>query len=229
MIQVSGNMWKSMHLTKLLFFEDLLVLLTHPSGDISEVRPTPAASTAPGPEMATCPVPRPPATPSPEKPSRGSRRGQRGVTVNRGKVMEPFLAAYHSGKAAQNLRPSVYLPVLFPKAAPEKPIEDVPLILSTLAREVGIPHLVDTPGVQDWVGKLSGTIQQSLKCFGDIEAALESSDFLCGSRITIADFLAVQHLTTAQAVGETWAKAPSTKRYLERMRKHPAWALAFAS
>uniref|UniRef100_A0A7S4GQ23 Peroxidase n=1 Tax=Oxyrrhis marina TaxID=2969 RepID=A0A7S4GQ23_OXYMA len=212
-----------------VFFEDLLVLLTQPDIGAGEVQVKPTTATA-APQATTDAVPRPPAAPCPDQQAKGrGRRGHRGITVNRGKVMEPFLAAYHTGKAAQNLRPSVYLPVLFPKTAPEKPIEEVPLILATLAREVGIPRLVDTPGVQDWVAKLSGTIQQSLKCFADIEVALESSQFLCGSRITIADFLAVQHLTTAQAVGENWSKAPSTKRYLERMRKHPSWALAFPS
>jgi len=126
-------------------------------------------------------------------------------------------------RARMHLNPNSFLPALFRAGSDSEPTCDLPDILAEVARHCCMDRMLEDKKSQEWVSKFSGTIQQCMKSLGDVELALEDSTFLCGERVTLADFVVLPHLITCDSIGEL-DKSPNTKRYMAMFQKHAAWA-----
>jgi glutathione S-transferase len=52
---------------------------------------------------------------------------------------------------------------------------------------------------------------------------LQGGDFLCGSDLTIADYLGAGYASIAEWVGYDLSRYPNVTRWLDRMRERPSW------
>jgi glutathione S-transferase len=60
-------------------------------------------------------------------------------------------------------------------------------------------------------------------------AGLGTHRFMCGDELSIADFLAAEHLHLASQIGSSFARYPNIQRWLETMRALPSWKTVHAS
>lgn len=48
--------------------------------------------------------------------------------------------------------------------------------------------------------------------------------YVCGERITIADYLGIAQITVGEAVGQDYSRWPNLARWIARMKDRPTWA-----
>jgi glutathione S-transferase len=61
----------------------------------------------------------------------------------------------------------------------------------------------------------------------DAEIIGARQDFLCGDRITIADYLGASYVCAGEALGCGFAAYPNIRRWLTRMRRLKSWSVVF--
>jgi glutathione S-transferase len=55
------------------------------------------------------------------------------------------------------------------------------------------------------------------------------NDYVCGSRITLADYVGVANVTLGYAAGMNFAEYPNVTRWLATLRRHKGWAPAYSA
>lgn len=54
-------------------------------------------------------------------------------------------------------------------------------------------------------------------------------DYLCGDRLTIADYYGASFVHLAEVIGSDLSAYPNVKRWLDRMKARPSWSKVFAA
>jgi glutathione S-transferase len=55
------------------------------------------------------------------------------------------------------------------------------------------------------------------------------NDYVCGSRITLADYVGAANVTLGYAAGMNFAEYPNVARWLDTLRRRKGWAPAYSA
>jgi glutathione S-transferase len=53
--------------------------------------------------------------------------------------------------------------------------------------------------------------------------AIGSRPYVCGDELTIADYFAAELISAGALIGESYARYPNVRRWLETMKRLPSW------